>query len=141
MRGEPFKSFPKPGKGSHRVAKIKNTLNREAEEVAAKREAKARDHGRCRWPHERGEKGLCRRMRVEVAHCLSKSLGGANLPENLITLDAGIHQGSVSLHSGDLRVKFLTPDKADGPCAFEAKKGGRWIEIGRESSVGVLESR
>lgn len=57
------------------------------------------------------------------------------------------HQGPRSLHSGHLRVKYLTAKKADGPIALmrpdvEIENRSRiaktvWVEFAREKAVGV----
>lgn len=51
------------------------------------------------------------------------------------------HQGPGSIHAGEKRVDPLSPDGANGPCLFLEKRGGRWIEAGREIHLGILESR
>jgi hypothetical protein len=138
MRGEPLYAVPKPAKFASRVKTIKKALARVADEDKEKAAAKIRDGHRCRWPHGRTEKAVCRRMRLDAAHYLAKSLGGANRRENLISFCLEVHEGSKSLHSGDRRVVPLTPDRMDDICAFKEKRGGKWVEVGREIRIGVL---
>lgn len=58
--------------------------------------------------------------------------------ELMVWVDVDVHQGPLSFHQQNRRVVFLTPAKADGPLAFEEQRNGRWVEIARELSPGVL---
>lgn len=104
--------------------------------ISAERIAKAavrkRDHGKCRWPHRCGVSGYG----LEVAHIVSKSLGGPNATENLILVCREIHQGPVSMHSGDLHIEKLTDDGADHCLAFY-----RTNEQGQRECVAVEKVR
>jgi 5-methylcytosine-specific restriction endonuclease McrA len=101
-------------------------------ERIAKAAARKRDHGKCRWPHRCGVSG----HGLEVAHIVSKSVGGPNATENLILVCREIHQGPVSMHSGDLHIEKLTDAGADGCVAFY-----RNDEAGRRECVAVERVR
>jgi hypothetical protein len=116
----------------------------DARESANKTKVRKRD-GHCRWPHLTPEaRELCRRERSEVAHLTHKGAGGdpqtlRSKPDRMIHVCKPTHQGPGSLHAGDRKVVFLTPQKAEGPLAFLERRGrDRWAEIGREIFVGVL---
>ncbi len=135
----------KPEKGSYKRERVQRTLNRGDKEDAAKRAAKKRD-GHCRWPHEmRVEREVCRRSSLEAAHYRAKGMGGnkdgtRNVKKNLITFCPDVHNPLYpnSIHAGRKRVRALTPQLMDGPCAFDELRGGKWVEVGHEISVGVL---
>ena len=90
-------------------------------------------------------------IRVEGVHLDSKGLGGdhgVRTQQHLMLRGCFIHhQGVRSIHSGDLRVKFLTDKCADGPIALERSEIERdtdtgeqrkvWIEFARERAIGV----
>jgi hypothetical protein len=111
-------------------------------EDANKTKVRRRD-GHCRWPHlDPLQRELCQRTRTEVAHLTHKGIGGdpqtiRSKPELMIRVCC--HQGPGSLHSGDRKVGYLTPEKANGPLVFyERRPRERWIEVGREVWPGVL---
>ena len=118
--------------------------------------ARKRDKG-CRFP-------LCsckkKGYRVEVAHLIHRGMGGDKSgertePDILVTVCYPRHQGVVSLHSGAIRPRALTKKGMDGPIAWEIEGPwfltysgnlerrdeyrGLWVEIARESAVGVWE--
>lgn len=136
---------PKPERGTAKRARIKASMKRDAKEEADKRWAKKRDSHSCRWPHtDPVEREACRRSWKEAAHFKSKGMGGDHGKRTsgdlLITFCHDVHQGAVKgIHKGNRRVVPLSPDCMSGPCAFEEKRGGRWVEVGREIHVGVLE--
>ncbi len=133
----------KPAHGSARRERIRRALKREDKEEAVKRAVRRRD-GHCRWPHlTRDERELCARTRREVAHVFAKGMGGdpqllRTTRELMVWVDVDVHQGPQSFHAQNRRVVFLTPKKTDGALAFEEKRGGRWVRIAEEISVGVL---
>jgi hypothetical protein len=88
-----------------------------------KAELRARDGKGCRWPGcEFWRKGI----RVEGVHLVDKGMGGDPLGIRtkralMIRLCHRHHQGSTSIHSGDLEVVFLTERGTDGPVQFRRK--------------------
>lgn len=138
---------PKPIRGEQQLARKRAKAALESAEDAIKRAAKRRDNYRCRWPHETSEEAArCRMLRLESAHLNHKGMGGdkqllRTRRDLLITFGLQCHDLFDGRVGGgrDRRVRFLTERKADGPCAFDVKRGGKWIEIGRERSVGILE--
>lgn len=80
----------------------------------------------------------------ETAHLDDKGMGGdhgrRSSAELLIRACFAHHRGNWSLHSRDLRVEFLTDDKANGPIQVWGRdRLGHWFLVGRESAVGVWE--
>jgi hypothetical protein len=151
MRGEKILPQLKPVKGAKKAAIRSSRAEVEADEKALKAEAKRLDGNRCRWPHEtEAERRACAALRLESAHIGEdgrtghKGAGGDPLGvrtdlELLMTFGAGCH--AIFDKGPELRrVEFLTPKRARGPCAFEVERGGEFVEIGREVSVGVLMS-
>jgi hypothetical protein len=143
MRGEPLYDCPKPG--SVRVERAAKSLKRRAKEDAAGAAAKKRDWFRCVWPHQTAaEREACRRSSwKEAMHWKAKGMGGnpdgtRNVRRNLVTGCPDVHQGPTSIHAGKKRIRALTPDLMDGARAFDEKVGGKWIEVGHETSCGVL---
>jgi hypothetical protein len=96
---------------------------RRAHEDRIKAELRARDGKGCRWPGcEFWKKGI----RVEGVHLVDKGMGGDPLGIRtqralMIRLCNRHHQGSVSIHSGDLDIVFLTDKGTDGPVQFKRK--------------------
>lgn len=135
----------KPARGTAKRERIARSMQRESKEEADKRLAKKRDSWSCRWPHATAlDRELCRRATKESSHFRSKGMGGDHgirtSVDQLITFCHDVHQGAVQgIHKGNRRVVPLSPHRMSGPCAFEEKRGGRWIEVGREIHVGVLE--
>jgi 5-methylcytosine-specific restriction endonuclease McrA len=131
-------TFQKPPKGSYRRERTQKRLAVESEEDRNKAIVRKRDR-KCRWPFCDCAKF---RERLEVAHVVSKSLGGSNDPSNLILLCVSKHQGRPSLHSGDLAVAPQTSAGTNGPCDFKAQDDkGRWHVVASERYVGVSETR
>jgi hypothetical protein len=134
----------KPPRGSAKLERIVRQKKADAKESAAKTAVRKRDK-HCRWPHFTDEaRELCRRSHSEAAHLNAKGGGGDKLslrstPKLLINVCAPVHQGPGSLHAGDRKVGFLTPEKANGPLVFfERRRGEKWAEVGRELFPGVL---
>lgn len=80
----------------------------------------------------------------ETAHLDDKGMGGDHGHRSTADLMVRAcwfhHQGNWSLHSHDLRVEFLTPDKANGPIAVWGRiSSGEFVMLGREKSVGQWE--
>lgn len=96
---------------------------RRGHEDRVKAELRARDGKGCRWPGcEFWKKGI----RVEGVHLVDKGMGGDPLGIRtkralMIRFCHRHHQGSVSIHSGDLDVIFLTDRGTDGPVQFMRK--------------------
>lgn len=134
---------PKPAKGSARRARIARRLEVEAREDAEKQKVRRRD-GKCRWPHQTTEEQeLCRRTQKHVHHVFAKGMGGdhglRSKADLMLYADADVHEGPLSFHQKNRRVVFLTPMKCLGPLAFEEKRGGQWVLVGEELSIGVLK--
>ncbi len=135
-------SLQKPERGSAKLARIVRKRKADNREDAEKAKVRKRD-GHCRWPHlDPGQRELCRRSRTEVAHLTHKGMGGDPLTirsKSHLMIRVCCHQGVGSLHSGDRRVMYLTPQKADGPLAFLERRGReKWAEVAREIWPGVL---
>jgi hypothetical protein len=113
-------------------------LDADAHEKREKAKVRARDR-KCRWPGCDCEK---LRLPLEVAHIVSKSLGGSNDAPNLMLLCVSRHQGSPSLHSGDMEIRPQTAMGTDGPCDFYVlRERGRWECIASERLIGVPVTR
>ena len=132
---------PKPVRGTAKLARIVRKRQADTREDREKTKVRKRD-GHCRWPHLNPDhRELCRRTRTEVAHIGHKGMGGD--PQTVRSrankmIRVCCHQGPGSLHSGDRKVLYLTPEKADGPLAFLERRGLKWIEVARELWPGVL---
>jgi hypothetical protein len=134
----------KPVRGSKVLAKEKAVAEETAEERLAKKDAKARDMNRCRWP----EPHKCRGG-IEGAHVKDKSTGGraSNVPQNILTVCAWIHRrGPVSIHGGDYEIEPLTKLGTNGPIAVyrrvwnEGKRGASILHlIAKERGIHVWE--
>jgi hypothetical protein len=115
-------------------------------ESNAKKDLRVRDGIGCRWT---GCEYWKRGYRVDAAHVEAKGAGGdkqliRSVLENLIRICVIHHTGPCSLHSGDLRIEFLTERKANGPCAFwrrdpKAKDG--WSLDGSEDEFDFSRRR
>ena len=132
-------TFEKPAKGAWIRERRMRKLDADAHEQREKAKVRARDR-KCRWPH-------CQchtlRMPLEVAHVVSKSLGGSSDADNMILLCVEKHQGRPSLHSGDLEVRPHYASKGtDGTCDFLVLRAdGRWDVIASERLIGVPVTR
>jgi len=142
----PLFAFPKSGAIGARAERVEKSHQRQVAEQTNKRIAKKADQGRCRWPHQTPEeKRLCDASPKEMAHWPSKGMGGdhgkRSDPTKLIRVCEPTHKGPrKSFHAGDRRPVPL--DKAQGlrgPCRFEEKRGGRWVVVGEETSVGIFK--
>lgn len=149
MRGEKIQAQKKPVRGTLRIKQKTARKTLVSDEDKIKREAKRRDFHRCRWPHQTLEEAArCVMLRVESAHLTHKGMGGdkqliRTKRELLITQGVQCHDLLDGRVIGGIprRIRFLTDKQADGPCAFDVKRGKKWVEVGREVSVGVLERR
>lgn len=125
----------KAPKGTALRERKQRHMDAAAEEKKNKAEARKRDKV-CRWP-------FCDcatfKLRTEVAHVVSKSLGGSNDPRNLILFCFEKHQGRPSLHSGDLKVVPHDARKGtNGTCDFfRQDERGRWQLVAAEKYIGV----
>jgi hypothetical protein len=122
----------------------KRRTTRRSHEDKIKAELRARDGKGCRWPGcEFWKKGV----RVEGVHLVDKGMGGDPLGIRtqralMIRLCHRHHQGSTSIHSGDLDIVFLTSKGTDGPVQFlrrnlKAKSG--WAIEGVENDFDVAQ--
>ncbi|WP_306523448.1 HNH endonuclease [Gemmatimonas sp.] len=130
-------ALAKPYKGQSRDEQLDARASERTERLKAKAESKKRDGQKCRWPH------VCRKpIRLESAHLVNLSQGGADTTDNLITLCFEVHQGKTSLHSQDRKIEPLTNKGCDGPVAFyQISESGQWKHIASERSVGISEAR
>lgn len=135
----------KPARGAAKLDRIVRKRKADDREDREKTKVRKRD-GHCRWPHlDPDARELCRRTRTEVAHLTHKGMGGD--PRTIrsrapLMIRVCCHQGPGSLHSGDRKVQFLSPQKADGPLAFLERRGReKWAEVARELWPGVLAPR
>jgi hypothetical protein len=126
----------KPSRGEKKYQHRQRQEKADTREARHKTAVRKRDSYRSRWPGDDG-------TRLEVAHLTHKGMGGdastlRSIPTLMILVSREVHRGTFSLHSGDRRVIFLTPECASGPVAFLEKRGGKWIEVGRELWPGKL---
>ena len=134
--------IPKPAKGTERKRLAAKRKRVRDVEVSAKNLVRFRDP-HCRWPHRTVEERVaCARAHNEVAHIDGKGMGGnkdgsRNVVENLITVCAPTHQGPGSMHAGMKRIWPLNAVLGSrGPCSYQEKVDGAWIEIGRDDING-----
>lgn len=133
------KRLQKPARGEAKADHRKRHASADSREDRNKSKARKRDSYRSRWPGDHGTV-------LEVAHLTHKGIGGdaetsRSVPELMVLVSKAVHQGPRSLHSGDKRILFLTPEKANGPCAFlerVSRVGNVWKEIARELWPGTL---
>jgi hypothetical protein len=123
-----------------------------AKESRNKSAARKRDGWVCRFP-----RCSChlKRLHPEVGHCdgdkgMGSDHGNRSRRNQLICLCIPRHQTSwISLHKKNLRIVFLTPEKADGPVAWLVNvtaidrplapmADAKWIEVARELSPCIL---
>lgn len=130
---------PKPPRGSGVLEREKADRERREHEEQVAKAVKKRD-GRCRWP----EAHKCR-GELEAAHIVDKGMGGDHglrtYTGNEITLCRWLHRsGPESIHGKQLKVEPLTPDGADGPCAFyrQAEDGSYYV-VAQERAIGIID--
>jgi hypothetical protein len=132
-------TFFKEPKGTWIRERRQRKADADAYEAREKAKVRARDR-KCRWPH-----CDCHKLNLplEVAHVVSKSIGGSNDAANLILLCIEKHQGRPSLHSGDLEVRPHDESKGtNGPCDFLVlRDDGRWEVVASERMIGVPVTR
>lgn len=135
-----IKAQAKPARGTARAERHERSASREHDERINKAIVRKQD-GTCRWPGCRCQKGP-RKLPLEVAHVVAKSLGGSSAPENLILVCDEVHRGAVSLHSQDRKIEPLTNKGTRGPCAFyQRDEFGVMQHVASERSIGVSEPR
>lgn len=147
---ETLERLKKPVKGAMVLARKQKQREIKQSEKDVKAEVTRRDGQKvCRLnpdcPHVKVG------VRVEGVHLDSKGLAGdhgVRTKTELMVRGCFIcHQGVRSIHSGHLRVKFLTNKKANGPIALMRPESERqvgrtrdttkWVEFARERAVGV----
>lgn len=133
------KRLQKPPRGAAKHAHRQRHAQANTREARHKTAVRKRDSYTSRWPGDDGQP-------LEVAHLTHKGAGGdvdtiRSVQALMILVSRAVHQGPRSLHSGDRRVLFLTPEKANGPVAFLERRGGKWAEVGRELWPGVLAQK
>lgn len=140
--GEPIteddirKRLERPARGEMKHEHRQRHAQADTREARNKTTVRKRDNRRSRWPGDEGQP-------LEVAHLSHKGIGGdattaRSIPALMILVSRDVHQGPRSLHSGHLRVVFLTEEKANGPVAFLEKRGTQWAEVARELWPGTL---
>jgi hypothetical protein len=153
LRGERFGgSFFKTPVSRKVTRKIKHDAAKQLEDKN-KQQVRKRDRY-CRFPH-----CPCRNVNLlqAVAHLQHKGAGGnpkgdRSIPSRMILLCSARHRENIiSLDRGTVRIRPLERGKGTGgPCAFDVdlrafplgRRESRrplWIEIGRETSIHVLE--
>lgn len=131
---------PKPAKGTALLERRANRAEIVAHEKAQKAEVVARDGSHtCRLVPNCPE-----REKHETAHLDDKGMGGDHgtrtTADTMIRACLFHHQGRWSLHSGDLRVEYLTPEKANGPIEVWGRDPqGQWYCLKREVRCGEVE--
>jgi hypothetical protein len=147
---ERARSLAKPSRVERMLQERKDKAEIKTARDDAKREAKARDSHRCRWPKEDHETpGHVCLGQLESAHQIAIGMGGEKAPLSrtstsaLFTACALIHQHSPeSLERHGRSWVGLTDDGADGPVAFLRRdpSTGEHVEFARERFIGVLET-
>ena len=142
LRGERFPgtNFKKPI--SRQVVPRVAKAEQQAEEERIMRQARHRD-GRCRMP-------LCGckllQLRIDVCHRTHRGIGGNPKGDRttlvgLITLCGARHrENQISLDRGTLKITGLTRAGWNGPCRWEVKWHRQWVEVGRETDIGIFEA-
>lgn len=131
---------PKPAKGSALLERRAARAAIVAHEKAEKAKVVTRDGAHtCRLvPH------CAEREKHETAHIEDKGIGGDHglrtSADTMLRACLFHHQGRWSLHSGDLRVEYLTDDKCNGPIDVYGKdEKGDWYVVKHEIAAGVTE--
>ena len=121
----------KPAKGTAKQARKTKRSQVEAGEREQKHLVRMRDL-RCRYPLHAA--GGCVGP-LEVAHITAKGMGGdhgtRSTTANMVLVCAGVHRGSVSMHSGGVKVEALSDAGADGPLRWRIvadREHGIWEE-------------
>lgn len=133
-------AFPKDSKEDGVLRRRQQRAELEAHEKKEKAKVVKRDGSHvCRLVP-----GCQEREKHETAHLDDKGMGGDHglrtLAELMVRSCFFHHQGKWSLHSGDLRVVYLTELKANGPIeAWGKDQNGQWFMLGRETAVGQWE--
>jgi hypothetical protein len=143
----------KPAKGTAIIERRQKRAQTVADEKAVKAAVTARDGVRvCRL--DPACEFVRKNIRIEGVHLDSKGMAGDHGERTRVELMLRgchiHHQGARSIHSGDLRVKYLTPAKANAPIALERKvieftrnhkRIERWEEFAREAAIGIWETK
>lgn len=124
------------GKRAREAEKAK-VRNHETEQKALVRKRDGAAY--CRLVPSCSERG-----HFETAHLDNKGMGGDHGLRTISSLMVRTcefhHRGNWSLHSNDLRVEFLTPEKANGPIAVWGRiSTGEFVMLGRETAIGNWE--
>lgn len=132
--------FAKPARGTALLERRDKRAAIRAHEIAEKSKVVRRDGlHTCRLVP-----GCTEKEKHETAHVQSKGAGGDHSlrtsTANMLRACIFHHRGSISLHSGMLRVEFLSELGADGPIAtWQQDERGGWFMVGREIAVGAWE--
>lgn len=131
---------PRPSKGTALLERRESRAKVKANEKTEKAKVVARDGSHtCRLVPNCPEK-----EKHETAHLENKGAGGDHglrtTADTMVRACLFHHQGRWSLHSGDLRVEYLTPEKANGPIEVWGKdETGREFMVKREIACGQIE--
>lgn len=145
-----FAPQPKPAKGAAVLKRKETAASLRSDEKAVKAEVTKRDGQKvCRLDPD------CKHVKVgigvEGVHLDDKGMGGDHgvrtTRDRMLRGCLIHHQGAKSLHSGDLRVQYLTDKGTDGPIALlrpsltvtlnSRLKKTEWEEFARERAIGV----
>jgi L-ascorbate metabolism protein UlaG (beta-lactamase superfamily) len=140
----------KPVKGEAALKRKASAAKVRSDEKAVKAEVTKRDGQKvCRLDPD------CKHVRVgitvEGVHLDDKGMGGDHgvrtTRDRMLRGCAIHHRGAKSLHSGDLKVHYLTDKGTDGPIALmrpnvsielnDRLKKTEWVEFARERAIGV----
>lgn len=142
-----FESLKKPMRGAYVLERRAKRKAVEADEEQKKREAKARDGHKCRWP--RADHDTPNQVCIgplESAHQVAKGMGGdrdgsRTSRQELLTVCRWIHQlGRFSLEQHGRKWEGETAAGADGPIAFwRQDDDGNWYLVARETAPFSIE--
>ena len=129
-------ALAKPAKGTALLERRQRRAARNTYEKAEKAKVVARDGAHyCRLVP-----GCREKEKHETAHVRSKSISQDSSSANMLRACIFHHRGDWSLHSGDLRVEFLTDKGANGLIAVWSKSPERGeYMVAREVRVGNWE--
>lgn len=147
---ERLESLKKPSRVERMLQERKDKAEIKTARDDAKKDAKARDSHRCRWPKEDHDTpGHVCLGQLESSHQVAIGMGGEKAPlsrtstSGLFTACALIHQHSPdSLERHGRSWEGLTETGADGPVRFLRRDPttGEHVEFARERFIGQLET-
>lgn len=144
----------KPSRTARKIAQKQKRTTLQTRERNEKAKVRRRDRF-CRFPLCGCRRlGLALDARPEVSHQQHKGMGGnptgdRSVAEEMILMCFHRHQdGIISRHKGTLRARYLTPNKANGPIAWDIDVSmgewppsvrPKWREVARETAVQQWE--